>query len=420
MRHSWNFAATLLVFAGALGSGMLMGIERERNKGEGPHRALAGVRTFALTSLAGACAALMDEPWLVATGAAFVGALVVVAYLRDRSDDPGVTTEVALWLAYIVGVICAHDLAIAAAMSVLITGVLASRSALHQFARDWLRASEVRGGLLLAGIALLVVPLAPNQALLGNVLNPQVMVRLVLLLLVIQALAHLGRRLLNAQQALALSALASGFVSSTATVASLGMELRQGRGTVRSQAGGALMSCVATMAQIIAVAVAVQPAWLPSLWLAALAGALVAALWGWLLLRSQTANESSANKGDEKEVKEAEMFRMRDALLIAAMLTGIQVLVYALTRWLGDAGLILGTLLAALADVHAATAAVLATGTPDSANAQHLRWALSAALAVHACSKSTVAFMSGGWRYGLAVAGGVFAQTLAFLLVFAL
>lgn len=180
------------------------------------------------------------------------------------------------------------------------------------------------------------------------------------------------------------------------------------------------MSCVATMAQIIAVAVAVQPAWLPSLWLAALAGAVVAALWGWLLLRSQTANGASVSKGSEEELKEAEMFRMRDALLIAAMLTGIQVLVYALTRWLGDAGLILGTLLAALADVHAATAAVLATGTPDSANAQHLRWALSAALAVHACSKSTVAFMSGGWRYGLAVAGGVFAQTLAFLLVFAL
>ncbi|MPM84104.1 hypothetical protein SDC9_131175 [bioreactor metagenome] len=373
------------------------------------------MRTFSLTSLAGACTVLIGEPWLTAVGAAFVGALVVVAYARDRSDDPGVTTEVALWLAYIVGVISAYDLAVAAALSVLITGMLASRTALHSFSRDWLRASEVRGGLLLAGIALLVVPLAPNQPLLGNVLNPQVMVRLVLVLLVIQAMAHVGRRLLSAHNALALSALASGFVSSTATIASLGMELRQGHGTVRSQAGGAVISCVATMVQIFTVAATVRPSWIPALWLPTLAGALVAALWGWLLLRSGAVAAAPSAPAEDSE-----MFRLRDALLIAALLTGLQVLVYGLTLWLGDAGLMLGTLLAALADVHAATAAVLAMGGLDGEEGQRLRWALSAAVAVHAVSKSVMACVSGGLRYGFAVACGVVAQAVAVLALFLL
>lgn len=413
MGHTWNFASALLLIAGALGCGMLMGIERERSKGTSPHRALAGVRTFSLTSLAGACTVLIGEPWLIAVGAAFVGALVVVAYARDRSDDPGVTTEVALWLAYIVGVISAYDLAVAAALSVLITGMLASRTALHAFSRDWLSASEVRGGLLLAGIALLVVPLAPNQPLLGNVLNPQVMVRLVLVLLVIQAMAHVGRRLLSARNALALSALASGFVSSTATIASLGMELRQGHGTVRTQAGGAVISCVATMVQIFTVAATVRPSWIPALWLPTLAGALVAALWGWLLLRAGSASTTPSAPAEDSE-----MFRLRDALLIAALLTGLQVLVYGLTLWLGDAGLMLGTLLAALADVHAATAAVLAMGGLDGEDGQRLRWALSAAVAVHAVSKSVMACVSGGLRYGFAVASGVVAQAVVFLLLF--
>lgn len=413
MDQAWNFESTLLMLAGALGCGMLMGIERERRKGAGPQRALAGVRTFALTSLAGAGTALLGQPLLIAVGAAFIGALIVVAAFRDRSDDPGVTTEVALWLAYLIGVICAHAPAVAAALSVLITAMLASRTALHTFSRDWLRASEIRGGLQLAGIALLLVPLAPNRPLLGNVLNPQVMVRLVLVLLVIQALAHVGRRLLNARRALALSALASGFVSSTATIASFGMEVRDGRGPVRASAGGAILSCVATMAQILAVAVTVQPAWVARLWLPTLLAALVAALVSWLLLHSSPAAEATA-----AEAEDSEMFRLRDALLIAAMLTGLQVLVYGLTRWLGNTGLLLGTLLAALADVHAATATVLTLGEPSGAEGSKLCFALSAALSVHALSKSVVAWVSGGWRYGAVVAFGVIGQTAVFLLVF--
>ena len=45
----------------------------------------------------------------------------------------------------------------------------------------------------------------------------------------------MAQRLLGARSGLAVSGFLGGFVSSTATVASLGMELRQGRGTVRSQ-----------------------------------------------------------------------------------------------------------------------------------------------------------------------------------------
>ena len=44
--------------AGALGCGLLVGIERERRKGSGPNRSFAGLRTFAVTSVAGAAAAL--------------------------------------------------------------------------------------------------------------------------------------------------------------------------------------------------------------------------------------------------------------------------------------------------------------------------------------------------------------------------
>ncbi|EER59650.1 conserved hypothetical protein, partial [Acidovorax delafieldii 2AN] len=219
MQSSDAFFAALAVLASALGCGLLMGIERERRKGTGPMRALAGVRSFTLVSLAGAAAALAGIAALVVVGAAMVAALGVAAYVRDRSDDPGVTTEVALLLAYLIGVTCARDQLLAAALAVVATGLLALRETLHQFSSEWLQPGEVRSGLILAALALLVYPLAPDAPLWQGVLNPRVLVRLVIVLLVIQSLAHLGRRLLQARHAMALSALASGFVSSTATIA---------------------------------------------------------------------------------------------------------------------------------------------------------------------------------------------------------
>ena len=422
MQEWGNFSAAMAVLASALGCGLLMGIERERRKGDGPFRSLAGVRSFALASLSGAAAALIGSVALVAVVGLFIAALAVTAYARDHSGDPGVTTEIALLLAYLIGVLCARDQLLAAALAVAVTGLLAARDSLHQFARDWLQPGEVRSGLILAALLLLVAPLVPNEPLWQGLLNPQVVMRLLLVLLVIQSLAHVGRRLLQARHAIALSALASGFVSSTATIASLGMEVRENPAVVRAHAGAAVLSCVATMVQILVVAVAVQPLWLARLWAPALAGAVVAGAWGWWQVRAAQAAPGQAQDAPQPPQfpPDTAMFKLRDAALIAALLTAVQVGVHLLTRWQGDAGMLAGALLAALADVHASAAALLVQGVPASPSAPAIAQGLMAALLVHAGSKSAVALASGGWRYALAVAPGIVAHTLAFVGVMAL
>lgn len=422
MQEFEGFSTAMAVLASAAGCGLLMGIERERRKGDGPDRALAGVRSFTLASLSGAAAALAAMPALVVLGAAFVAALAVVAYARDRSGDPGVTTEIALLLAYLIGVTCARDQLLAAALAVVVTALLALRDALHQFSNQWLQPGEVRSGLVLAALALLVYPLAPDAPLWHGVLNPKVVVRLVIVLLVVQSLAHLARRLMQARHAVALSAVASGFVSSTATIGSLGMEVRAGHATARAHAGAAVLSCVATMVQIVVVAATVQPQWITRLWLPALAGGCVAAALGWwgVGLASARPDVGQGLREPMHLPPDTPMFKLRDALLIAALLTGIQVGVHLLTAWQGDAGMLAGALLAALADVHAATAAVLVQGEPQSPSGPAIASALMAALLVHAGSKCAVALASGGWRYALAVAPGVLAHTLAFAGVLAL
>ena len=59
----------------ALGIGLLIGLERERRKGEGPDRRAAGIRSFALVAVGGALAQLLSEPGLVAVGGFLVASL---------------------------------------------------------------------------------------------------------------------------------------------------------------------------------------------------------------------------------------------------------------------------------------------------------------------------------------------------------
>ena len=93
----------ILNLAVALGIGLLIGGERERRKGEGPSRSPAGIRTFAVTSLAGAISFTVGGELVLAVTTAGVIALTAVAYWRAHEDDPGLTTEIALILTALLG-----------------------------------------------------------------------------------------------------------------------------------------------------------------------------------------------------------------------------------------------------------------------------------------------------------------------------
>lgn len=398
----------LAVLATALGCGLLVGLDRERRKLRTPRRTIAGLRTFALTCVSGAAAMLTGVPELVVVGALLVVGLAVVGYLRNRTEDTGVTTEVALFLIYLIGVLCVVSQPLAAGLSVVLTALLIEREALHRFATEWLTPAEMRDGVILLTVVLIGLPLLPNQPLWGPVLNPQVIGQLLALLLALQSLAHLSRRLLAAKQALALSSLASGFVSSTATVATLGMSVREGRGQPVALAGAALLSCVATLLQLLLVAATVQTAWLPVLLWPSLAGAAVALAWGSWMVRGASLVQGDAGS-PAPATGDGRMFSLRSAALVAVLLTGIQALVYGLSLWLGPKGMLAGTLLASLAELHSAVAAVMAATTPG--DAQHPEITIAIALAVHAASKCVNAGVTGGWRYALALAPGLVVHT---------
>jgi uncharacterized membrane protein (DUF4010 family) len=404
----------------ALGVGLLVGVERERRKGRGPQRRAAGLRTFALVTVAGALARTLGPAALVVAGAIAVSAFAAIAYWRSvqgpaATVDPGLTTEIALVVAYLVGVQCAVQPAIGAACGAVLAGLLAARERMHRFATEWLTEHELRDALVLAGVALVVVPLAPAAPLPGlGGLAPRTAALLVLLILGIQAAAHVARRLLGERHALIAAGLLGGFVSSTATIATLGAQARaQPAAWQRRLAGAATLSAAATWVQALALAAATSAALLS--WLApmALAGAGVAALAGGMGLRHAAGQTPALTASDAREHRP---LRLREALLVAALLLGVSIIVGALRQRFGTEGLLAGTAVAALADAHAPMVAAFDLHAQGALSARDALTTLLVASAFNSASRSVVAFASGGRAYGARVAAALAVSWTAALL----
>ena len=75
--------SALIPLSVALGIGLLVGTERERHKGSGPHRRSAGIRTFTGASMLGFAAQSLGSPLLVGAALLALGALTMSAYQQS-------------------------------------------------------------------------------------------------------------------------------------------------------------------------------------------------------------------------------------------------------------------------------------------------------------------------------------------------
>lgn len=393
--QSLSFQELLTIMLSALGCGLLIGLERERHKNNNHEQSFAGLRSFTITALLGASCFLLHL-YIGVIGAVAVS-LFCVYSLFQQKQDIGSTTELAFLMTYIIGAICVWNIPLAAGMAVLLTIILMGKQTLHQFAGKTIQSYELRDGLLLLALILIALPVMPNKPLWGAVLNPYIILKLLILILIVQSMAHVAKRILSNDKALILSALASGFVSSTATIASLGMQVRSGQASAKLNAGAGLISCIATLLQLLLIVLGVSVEWFKFLLIPSLVGiGILCIAAGFLIYRTpQADNSTSINEIQEIDSR---MFSIKEAVIIAISLTLIQAGIYGANLLLGDSGLILGTFLASLFEVHAAVAGVVIQGNPHNLT---LIYAVMIGLAAHAVSKSINSFVTGGWKFFL-------------------
>ncbi len=209
-------------FAVALGLGLLIGLERERSKGEGPTRRAAGIRTFAFFSLVGALAVHIGAVVLLATVTAVMATLVAMSYLFSHDDDPGLTTEAGLIITPLLGGLAISDVELAAGLGVAVAALFAAKAPVHDFVKSTLTDAELHDGLILAIATLIVWPQLPDRNLgPSDALNPHCYGSLSSSSFSLGSPVMSRRVCAGDALRLPIAGFASGFISSTATIGSM-------------------------------------------------------------------------------------------------------------------------------------------------------------------------------------------------------
>ncbi|MGE4070598.1 MAG: MgtC/SapB family protein [Lysobacterales bacterium] len=401
-------ANVLLGLTVALGLGLLIGIERERNKGSGPGRGAAGMRSFTLVALMGSLASHLGVPAMVLAGL-FVAAAALIAFLRSNKDDPGLTTEIALVLTYLLGVLAQTEAGLAAALGVLVAILLAGKSKLHRFAQSLLTPQEIHDGLLLLASALIVLPLLPTTAIdPWGVIEVRKLWAIVVMIMAIGAAGHVALRVFGPRIGLPVAGFVGGFVSSSATIAAMGQRAQSDPTRAVAAAAAGMASSVATTVLMAVLLASSSLTLLRAVWPMLLAGTLTA-----LVATVMLARRARTSTSDPSETS-GRPFNPVDALMFAGLLATVLLASAALKAWLGPHAIWLAAASAGLADVHAVTLSMGQLVATDQIGVGAARWALVLGFASNMGTKMFLAR-----RAGREYLGHLWPGHLAMLLVFA-
>lgn len=409
-------ADVFLNLAVALGLGLLVGLQRQRDASP-----IAGIRTFALVALLGGVCTVVGEivgGWLLGVGLAAVAAVAVVGnVLRagTAAHDPGLTTEVAMLVMFLVGSLAgAGNRELAVVLGAVTALLLHLRTQLHGFASR-LGDQDMRGIMQFVVITLVVLPILPDQTY-GpfDVLNPRKMWLMVVLITGLSLGGYVIYKLLGPRVGALAGGVLGGLISSTATTVTYARRTREdpAPGAALGTVVIMLASSVVFARVLVLVATAARPAFAEVAPPLALMLALTAGLSVTVWLRHRGARHDPPPAGNPTEIK--------TALVFAALFGGVLLAVAAAKHHFGDRGLFVVALLSGLTDMDAIT-----LSTAQLVNAGQLegrtggRVILAAALANLVFKGLLIAMLGSrallrqmGVLIGLALLGGVLVLVL--------
>jgi len=220
----------------ALTLGLIIGIERGWSSRESPEELGSdGIRNFGLVGLLGGISALLTQEWgWGILGVIFLGFAIFIStsyvLTAQKSQDYGTTTEFALLITFLLGALVVKDLSLESiAVAVIVSWLLKLKSEIKQML-IWLKQEELIATLKVLLLALVTLPLLPNQDL-GpwNAINPRAIGLLVMLIVAISYVGYFIIRLWKGKSGVLLIGFLGGFASSTATTIALSRMAKQGQ-----------------------------------------------------------------------------------------------------------------------------------------------------------------------------------------------
>ncbi len=398
---------TLLQLGLALAIGLLVGVERHwRERDAAPGTRTAGLRTFGLTGLLGAIAALVAQS--PALGGGVAGAIIlgvtmggyasalIVFKLQEAVEDEtnSVTTVVAAMVVFGLGAMAVlGDRTITAASGVAVTALLASRDMLHGLLRrlTWL---ELRSMIIILVMSFVVLPLIPRTPLgpFGGV-DLAAVWTLAILMAAISYVGYVALKLLGPRKGLLLAGALGGLASSTAVTVSFARRAAQNEAPPLALVAGAMAASAVAVLRIGGLAVVLAPALLHNLAMSLLASAAVFALSAFVCSRS------IAGQGPYDPETVRNPFELRVILRLTLLIALAGFLVKAGITVFGPASTVPLSALGGLVDADAVVLSVARLSNTE-VGVQVMASAICAAIAADVVAKSTYAAVVGGRPFG--------------------
>ena len=334
--------------------------------------------------------------------------LTAAAYWRGHDLDPGLTTEIALILTALLGGLSMQQPMLAAGLGVIVAVLLAARSRIHHFVRSVLTEDELNDALVFAGATLVILPLVPDRPM-GpfGAINPHSIWILVILVMAISGTGYIAVRLLGMKFGLPISGLASGFISSTATIGAMGARAAKATDVLAAAVAGAVLSTIATIVQLALVLAATNIATFQALSVPLICAGLVAVVYGIVFtvraLQQKTASEAQGGRA----------FSLSTALAFGLTLCSILVASAALREWFGETGIIVAAALAGFVDTHSAAISAASLVASGKMSATDAVFPILAGFSTNTISKMILAGISGGFSFALRVIPGLIVVALA-------
>ncbi|HET8723636.1 MAG TPA: MgtC/SapB family protein [Anaeromyxobacteraceae bacterium] len=353
----------LLSLGLAVVAGLLIGLEREQSgpSDKDPESFLGGARTYPLVALAGALSALLGRNLGALLVVAVLGALVVflvVSYVDvvRRGSDRGITSEVALVVAFLLGAVAVSaDLVpqggrrvfTVLGTAVAVTALLSAKPVLQPLMRRVSR-EDVVSVLKFLIVAVLLVPWLPDRNFgpLGA-LNLRTIGWMMLLVAGVSFVGYAATRLLGPQRGLAVTGFVGGLVSSTAVTLAMSSRSKGNPAIERPAALAVVLASSLVFVRVLLVVAFVDMELAAALALPMMAMAL-AGLAACAVLYRRAAQ---ANGGEPIHLKNPVSLSsaFEFALIFAAVMAGSK----AASHYLGSAGVYAAALVAGTADMDA-------------------------------------------------------------------
>jgi len=383
-------------FATATAIGFLIGLQRELAKVTKSRSILAGERTTALLSLGGAIAAMLADlygsPAILIAFFVLATAFALIGYFGEswQRDHIGITSEIAIVISMMIGVLCyREELGLAVALGIATTVILSIKVETDRFVKALTR-EELYAALQLAVISAIVLPVLPDRGLAEppfEVLNPFNIWLMVVFISGINFVGYVFARLVG-QQGIEISGFVGGMVSSTAVTLGFSERSKREPDLARSLGVAIIISWTVMYARLLVLVWVLDQRLFLHAWLPLTISAAVGLAYSAFLYLKQRRDE----KGD---IKLRNPLDLRSAVRFGLLFTAVLLVSRVAEFYFGEVGLMVSSMISGLTNATAVTLSVSELSRQAAVGLDVATQALLLAIVANLVSKGGIVIFGG-------------------------